>query len=34
MQAILNLSGACLGFLFVHIPSVNRLLKKVGIYGE
>lgn len=31
---ILNLSGACLGFLFVHIPFLNRLLKKVGICGE
>ena len=31
---ILNLSGACLGFLFVHVSFVNRLLRKAGFYGE
>lgn len=31
---IFNLSGASLGFLIVHIPFVNKLLKKIHIYIE
>ena len=31
---ILNLSGACWGFWFVHIPLVKRLLEKVNLYNQ
>ncbi len=31
---IFNLSGACLAYLIVHIPFVNKLLKKTHIYCE
>ena len=31
---IFNLSGASLGYLFVHIPFLNNLLKKFYVYAE
>ncbi len=31
---IFNLSGAILGYLFVHIPFLNNLLKKFYVYTE
>lgn len=31
---IFNLSGACLGYTFVHIPFLNKILKKTCVYTE